>query len=298
MLKVTLNPTTKVADVASSSTTDLVLTYPTGSALSRFLGNVSSSITKSGSFNSSSDGVVEFGGILGEDDHEIRVESMNVTYSLTANGNATTFVLHKQTGITAQVLGAFTVVNGTVKVDMAWKAFRVPGDMTLRLGDTDTDVNLVGSAFDLQLGGQPLALAAVSALFGGDGLWHTPTLDFSSLNSPISNWARRYDPVTNITTYSKTVTSQSNLNASASFNGQKYTLMMKSDPSAQIAVRGYAVATGDSLVVQPTSVALNPVVWLAVGGIVVVSLGLIFNLRRRASHRTTTTSFAPGHNRS
>ncbi len=279
-LKVTLNPSTKVAVVNSSSTTDLVLTYPAGSALSHYLGNVSSSITKSGTFNSSSDGVATFGGSLEEHDHDVRVQSMNVTYSLTAKGNSTTFVLHKQTAIDAQVLGAFAVVNGTVKVDMAWKAFAIPGDLTLGLGGTEVDINLVGSAFHFQLGDQPLALAAVSAIFGGDDLWHTPTLDFSSLNTPLSNWTKSYDPLTNTTTYSKTATDQSNLNASASFNGQKYTLAMKSDPSAQVAVQGYAVASGDTLVIQQAPVAMNPVVWLAAGAVVILSAGAILYIRR------------------
>jgi len=290
-LKVTLDPSTKIADVNSSSTTDLVLTYPAGSALAHFLGNISSSITKSGSFNSSSDGVVTFGSSLEEHDHQIQVQSMNVTYALTAKGNSTAFVLHKQTGITAQVLGAFTVVNGTVKVDMEWKAFAVPGDLTLRLGGTDVDVNLVGSAFGFQLGGQPLALAAVSGLFGGDGLWHTPTLDFTSLNTPLSNWTKGYDPLTNTTTFSKTVNGQSSLNTSASFNGQKYTMTMKSDPSAQVAVQGYAVASGDTLVIQPAPVAMNPVVWLVAGAVVILGAGAILYIRR--NRHTLSVPVAP-----
>ena len=294
-LKVTLNPITKVADINSSSTSDLVLTYPAGSTLSRFLGNYSSSISESGSFNASSEGVGVFGGSLREHDGNVQVQNMNVTYSLSAKGNATAFVLHKQTDITAQVLGAFTVVNGTVKVDMAWKAFAVPGDLTLKLGDKDMDVNLVGSAFNMQLGDSPLALVAVTGMFGGDGLWHTPTLDFSSLNTPLSNWTRSYDPISNTTTYSKTVTGNSTLNASSSFNGQKYTLSMKSDPSAQVAVQGYAVASGDNLVIQQAPAAMNPVVWMAAGAVVILSAGAIiyiFRIRRNPSLRNATSSLA------
>ncbi len=279
-LKVTLNPATKVAGISSSSTTDLVITYPAGSALARFLGNYSSSVSKSGSFNSSSQGAAEFGGSLEEHDREVRVQSMNVTYSLTAKGNATTFVLHKQTVIAANVLGAFTVTNGTVRVDMAWKAFAVPGNLNLRLEGTDIDVNLVGSAFDNQLGNSPLALAAVAGMFGGYGLWHSSTLDFSSLNTPLSNWTRSYDSVTNTTTYSKTITGNSTVSVSENFNGQKYTLSMKSDPSAQVAVQGYAVASGDSLVIQQTPAVLNPLVWLAAGTVGLISIGAVLYVRR------------------
>lgn len=294
-LKVTLNPTTKVADIASTSTTDFILTYPSNSTLSHFLQNYTSSVSWNGSFNGTSEGAGVLQGSLEEEDHDVKVMSMNVSYSLSAKGNATALVVHKVTDISAVVQGVFKVENGTVVADLDWKAFSVQGALNLDLGDHVVDVNLVGSSFDTQLSDHPIVATAVFGLFGGYDLWHRPTLNFSALNSPLSTWTKYYDSVTNTTTYSKTISGNSSLNISADFNGQKYTLTMRSDPSAEVGIQGYAVANGNSLVIQPTPIILNPLVWVA-GGVAAVaaSVGGVYLLRRHRAPAMSSPSIPSG----
>ncbi len=288
-LKVSLNPTNQTAVVTSSSSTVLVLTYPSNSTISHYLRNYSSSVTWKGSFSGNSEGALVLQGGLEAEDHDVRIQSMNVSYSLKATGNATAFVLNKETDITAVVTGVFKVVNGTVTADLDWKAYHVPGEMMLNLEDHTVEVNYVGSTFETQLGDRPYIAGAFSAMFGGEGLWHKPTLDFSALNSPLSTWTRNYDSVSNTTTYSKTVNGQSSLNASADFNGQKYTLSVKSDPSADVSTPGYAIASGNSLVIQPTPLLLTPTIWAAAAVAALAAIGAAVYMLKRTRLRGQTS---------
>jgi hypothetical protein len=290
-ITITLNPTTKTANINATSSTDLILTYPANSTLSHQLNGTDTSVTLSGSFRGDSDATRAIQASIEHDDPEVHVVSANFTYTLTAKGNTTTFVMTKQTNITALVTGAFRVVNGTVYANMGWKAFAIKGQLLLDLQSRTVDVNEVGSAFSMQLGDRPYVLSALLGMFGGNDLWHASTIDYSSLNSPLSTWTSHYDSSTNTTTYSKTINTESSLSATYTVNGQTYTLSVKSDPSAQVIVRGYAVASGDSLVIQqaPAGVGgisgVDPAVWVAAGALVLMALGGAFYLFRRSRAR-------------
>jgi hypothetical protein len=293
-LTITLNPSTNTANVLAKSTTDLILTYPVNSTLSHELNGTNTSETLSGTFHSDSIGVDALQQSLAHADADVHVVSANFTYTLTAKGNTTTFVLHKEVDISAVVTGVFTVVNGTVHANLGWKAFRINGQLFLNLQDKTVEVNQIGSAFNLEFSGHPGVVNAVIGMFGASQLWSQSNLDFSALNSPISTWTRNYDSSTNTTTYSKTISGTESLNASASFNGQKYTISEMWDPSSQIAIQGYATASGDSLTLQPAPAGIglagiDPMAWVALGAVVVVALGSAFYLFRRTRVKTPST---------
>ena len=293
-INITLNPSTNTADINASSTTHLILTYPANSMLSHQLNGTDTSETLSGSFHSDSDATNAIQASIDHTDPNLRVVSANFTYSLSAKGNTTAFVLTKQTNITAVVTGVFTVVNGTVHANLGWKDFALRGQLLLNLQSRTVDVNEVGSAFSMQLGGRPIVLNALLGMFGGNGLWQASTIDYSSLNSPLSTWTSHYDSSTNTTTYSKTINTNSSLNSTYTVNGQTYTLSEVSDPSAQIAVQGYAVASGDSLTIQPAPASIglagvDPMVWVAAGVVTIVVLGSAFYMFRRSRARTPST---------
>ena len=281
-LKVSLNPTSQTATLTSSSTTILILTYPSDSSLSHYLRNYSTSVTWKGSFSGSSEGAAVLQSGLEAEDHEVYIQSMNVSYSLKATGNATSLVVNKATDITALVGGVYKVQNGTLTADLDWKAYHIPGDMVLKLEDHTVEVNKVGSTFGAELGSQPNIAAGIAYMFGGGELWHRSTLDFSTLNSPLSTWSRNYDSITNTTTYSKTISGESSLNVSADFNGQRYTLTVKSDPTADVSTAGYAIASGNSLVIQHTPLILTPMVWVAAGVAVLAAIGAAAYMLKRA----------------
>lgn len=291
-LNITLNPSTNTATINAKSTTDIVLTYPAGSPLSHELNGTDSSTTLTGSFHSDTVGADALQTSLEHADPSIRVVNANFTYTLTAMGNTTTFVLHKEIDISAIVTGVFKVVNGTVHANLGWKAFRINGQLFLNLDAKTVEINQVGSAFSLGLGAHSGVVNSLLGMFGGDGLWHMSTLDFTALNSPLSTWTRNYDSSTNTTTYTKTISGSASLNASASVNGQTYTLRATWDPSSQIAVQGYSTASGDTLVIQPTPAGLSgfagvdPVVWVLAGAVTLMALGGAFYLVRRSRARS------------
>lgn len=283
-LTVTLNPATKTATVSSTSTTKMTLTYPAGSSLSKALSNYSSSVSWTGTYESQSQGVFEpLQESLDQYVPSIHVLSMNVTYSLQGKGNTTALVVTKQTVITALISGLFSVSNGTVTANLHWKAYRVSGQFMLDLGGNSIDINQVGSAWGAQLSNHPLILRGIVGLFGGSGLWTSSTLDFSALNSSLSTWMKNYDSSTNTTTFSKTVSGHSSLKATEDFNGQNYTLSVVSDPSAQVVVPGYAVASGDNVFLQaaPVQGSADLLVLLAVVVVAVACGALYLGLRSR-----------------
>jgi hypothetical protein len=294
-LTINLNPSTQVAEVTSVSTTDIVLTYPVGSHTSSDLNGVNSTVSLSGSFSHGSNGTDELQSSFNEEDQHVAVQNMSVSINYSAKGNATTLVVHKETDITAWVTGVFKVTNGTVTADLRWRSFAVLGAMNLDLEDHSVDVNQVGSTMQYSLSDHPLAAEFLFSEFGGFNIWHRPTLNFSALNTPLSTWTRNYNSATNTTTFSKTISGESTMKATMDYNGQNYTLSAISDPSAAVNVVGYAVASGDSLMIQPTPTLLSPLIWAAVAAVVAIAGAVTYMaIRSRARARVSMTLASTG----
>ncbi len=288
-LTVNLNPNTQVAKLTSVSTTNLVLAYPANSTLSNYLKGYNSSLALSGNFNSSSDAVQNFREHFHDDSNDqVSIRNMTVSYKYNAKANSTALVVNKETDITAWVTGAFKVSNGTVTANMGWRSFYISGALNVNLEDHMVDVNLAGSSLTQSISGRSLGMAMLTGMFAGGGLWTRPTLNFSSLNSPLSTWTRNYDSLTNTTTFSKTVSGNSTFSAKYTSNGQTYSLSMTSDPSATISTSGYAEASGNSLVISTAPVYLNPLLWVGVAVALVVAAGAFYLVRRSRSTAAET----------
>ncbi len=284
-LTVTINPASKAAELKSVSTTTITLTYPADSTLSQELSSYSSSASYSGSFAVSSSAVSQLQSGFAIRDALAHIQNVSYSYSSVAKGNATALVITKSTNITAWVTDVFTVANGSVHVDLRWRAFAVPGNMTVNLQGHNIDLNLVGSAIGLPLRGHPLISAFLVARFSRDRAWNAATLNFSALDTPLTTWTRNYDASTNTTTFSKVVSGTATLTATEMFDGQKYTLTVESDPSATITTRGDATASADALAITggvSTVVSSPSFEMLAVGAAValVAGLGAFYLVRR------------------
>lgn len=295
-LTVTINPTSKSAELSSTSSTTIVLTYPADSNLAKYLSNLSNSVSYSSSFTGNSIPALVLQSGFELRDHSIQVQKMAISYSETAKGNDTALVIHKVTNITASVTGLFTIENGTVDINLGWRSFYVPGNMSLDLQGRMVDVNFVGSAVAYPLSNRPLLAAFLFGRFGGDHIWNWATLNFSALDVPLTTWTRNYDSSTNTTTFSKTITGASSFSASADYNGQKYTLTVSSDPSAKISTQGYAIASADSLAITsaPGSVYPSEFEVLAVAATValVAAFGTMYFFKRSHSSQPATQAAA------
>jgi hypothetical protein len=286
-LKVTLNPNTKLAKIDSVSTTKIVFTYPATSMVATYLKSVSSSLKLNGTFAGGTSGVEELQRSFPYHDGHISVKNMTVSLDYSTKGNATALVVNKMTHITAWVSGVFSVVNGTVKANLGWRSFIVRGAMDVDLENHPVDINLVGSAMESSLGSHQIALGFLSSSFGGGDIWSRPTLNFSALNSPLSSWTKNYNSLTNTTTFSKTISGETTFTASINYNGQKYSLSAVSDPSGEVAVQGYANASGDSITIGPAPAYLSLIVWEAAAAIIVAGIAVGYlALRSRSKART------------
>jgi hypothetical protein len=284
-LTVDLNPQTQVAKVNSLSATKIVLTYPANSTIARYLENVNSSESLNASFTGGT-GVRELQGSFDNGDSSVAVRNMTVALSYSAKGNATALVINKSTNITSYVTGVFKVTNGTVHADLGWRAYVVSGPMDLDMHDHTVDINMVGSMVQDSLATRVFALEFILSAFGGSGVWNSPTLNFTALNTPLTSWTKNYDASTNTTTFTKTIPGESTFSATFSKDGQDYTLSVVSDPTGAVVVHGYANAEANSLVIVPapaTSVGV-----LAAGSAMVVAAAaaagyLYFRTRRPQS---------------
>lgn len=250
-LTVNLNPTTGLAQVTSSSVTNIVFTYPAGSAASKSLENASSSVKLNSTFAGGSGGAIALQHSFEDEDGHVSVQNMTVSLGYTAKGNSTALVINKVTNVTSWVSGVFSVVNGSVVANMRWRSFVVQGPMNLDMEDHSVDVNMVGSTLQTSLASHATAASFLLSNFGDRGIWYRPTLNFSQLATPLSTWTKNYDSATNTTTFTKTISGTSTYSSSLEINGQNYTLSMTSDPTGVVAVQGYANPQGDSLVITP-----------------------------------------------
>lgn len=293
-LTVDLNPSTQVAKLTSVSSTHFVLDYPANSTLSSYLKGYNSSSSLSGGFNSTSEGLRNFmGQIHYEADDNVSVTNMTVSYSYSAKANSTALVVDKQTDITAWVAGAFKVSNGTVTADLGWRSFYVGGALDLDLQGHAVDVNLAGSALTQSTLGRSLGVQMLTGMFAGKSLWTRSTLNFSSLSSPLSNWTRSYDSLTNTTTFSKTVAGSSTFSANYLGGGGAYSLTMTSDPSASITTKGYAQATDNSLVFSKAPMYLDPILWVALGSVAALMVVGGLYLAKRPRRTAALTDLYP-----
>ena len=180
---------------------------------------------------------------------DVTVQNLSASLSTTAKANTTAMVITRQTNITGFVSGVFNVTNGTVTANLGWKAFAIRGPFDVPLDGHNYDLNTLGSAAIMPMGG--VASSFLSGSFGDRNIWSRSTIDFSSLSTPLTNWTRVYNSATNTTTFTKTINTLANYSSSVSFNGQNYSLSMTYDPSSTISVIGYASAQGNNLVFGP-----------------------------------------------
>jgi hypothetical protein len=291
-LTVNLNPTTGLAQVTSSSTTNIVFTYPAGSGVSKYLENVSSSIKLNSSFAGSSGGAVELQHSFDDEDNHVSVQNMTVSLNYTATGNATALVITKVTNVTSWVSGVFSVVNGSVVANMRWRSFVVRGPLNLDMEDHNMDVNMVGSTLQTSLASHVIADGFLMSNFGDRGIWNQPTLNFSQLNTPLSTWTKNYDSATNTTTFSKTISGTSTFTSSLDVNGQTYTLSMTSDPTGVVSVQGYASPQGDALVIGPAPASSAGLMAVAVAVVALAGAAGYFLYRKGKFTRKTSAQLA------
>jgi hypothetical protein len=249
-VNITLNPATGVAEVTGISTTKVVFTYPVNSSVSNFLKEYNYSNQESANIAGGQSSTDDFQNALRNYTPGISVENMSVSVNSKAIANSTTLVITKETNITAWVTGVFNETNGKVMADLEWKAFVIRGSFDVPLNGHDFDLNTLGSAVVEPLGGDGFASSFLVNSFGGDAIWSRSTIDFSALDSPLSNWTRVYDSSTNTTTFTKNINTNYNFSSSYSFNGQTYSLSMTYDPSSTVRVLGFASPSGNSLIIE------------------------------------------------
>lgn len=302
-VNITLNPTTHVAEVVGVSTTKIVFTYPENSTVSQMLTGTNYTMQASGFVPHGASSTDDFERDLQDYTSSIKVQNISASLLSKAIANSTTLVITRDTNLTAWVTGIFNETNGTTSANMNWKAFVIRGSFTVPMDGQNVDLNTMGSAMMEPLGENGLASTFLFHSFGENSIWSQPTIDFSALNTSLSNWTRHYDSQTNTTTFSKTVNTAANYSASVSVNGNAYSISMVHDPSSTIKVVGYATASGNSLTIttSPSSFSVETAALVAVAVIIILaSTYMAIRWRKKASGVGSTATppvTSPGTNR-
>ena len=290
-VNIDLNPTTNVAKVTGISTTTIVFTYPANSTISKIMNGSNYSMQASGNIAGDQSPAMDFQDALRNYTSDITVQNLSASLSTTAKANTTAMVITRETNITGYVSGVFNVTNGTVTADLGWRAFVIRGPFVVPLDGHDYDLNTLGSAAMMPMGGDGMASSFLSGSFGDQNIWSRSTIDFSSLSTPLTNWTKVYDASTNTTTFTKTINTLANYNSSVSFNGQSYSLSMTYDPSSTISVNGYASPQGNTLVLGPAPAQNYTYPAIAVAVVAIIALlGYVAVRKRGGSMAKSSTS--------
>ncbi|MGC8666477.1 MAG: hypothetical protein ACP5UK_07335, partial [Conexivisphaera sp.] len=207
--------------------------------------------------------------------------NMSVTESKSLVANATTMVMSRSTLISAWVSGMFNrTSSGELVGNFAWKSFRIGDRLDVDFDGETEDVNFIGSSFFAPIGGKFIAMYMLMAAPLGQ-ISQIPTINFSAFNEPLSQWTRTYNPSTGITTFTRSASSQTLYNASLTVNGRTYSIRVVSDPSYTINVEGYAVASGNTIIVTSPPQNYTEYAAVAAAVVVVAVAGTLIYLRKK-----------------
>ncbi len=250
-LQVIVGGSLKTAEIVATSHTNLVFAYPSTSLVSSALNGFNYSVELSApNVPPESDAFQAFQHQLRRGFQNITLTNMSVYLSLDAHANTTSLVVTKTVVIQAWATGIFNKTNSRVVGDFGWKNFEVKGNLDVDFDGQTFDINTVGSTILFPFGGDEGLVGFMMHSFGGGPLWSASTINFSALNTPLSQWTRSYNPSTNTTIFSKTVSSTFLYREETSVNGENYTISLSYDPSCSITLPGYAVANGNAVIVQ------------------------------------------------
>lgn len=287
-VNITLNPTTHVAQVVGVSSTKIVFTYPENSTVSSRLNGYNYTTSESGYLPQGASSTDDFEHELRNYTSTVSVQNITAALNTSAVANSTALVITKTTDLTAWITGIYNSTGGNLTANLDWKSFTIRGPFVVPMDGHNIDLNMMGSGTLESLGDNSIASAFLSNSFGNDNIWSRSTIDFSALNTPLTNWTRQYDASTNTTTFSKNVNLQSNYSASVSVNGHTYSISMVSDPSSTIKVLGYATASGNTLIITtpPPSASAFEIVAIVVVTIAIILGTTYLIIRQRNMART------------
>jgi hypothetical protein len=278
-------PSKNVAEIFVNDTVYAVFHYPTDSFFSRVLNGTSYSYSASVSnVPQNSEFFQNLQEALAHSENEnqdnggpanqsIQLLNVSVIISKKFVANQTTAVYVKSSEIIMWVSGLFTKNGSRIVGNFAWKSFKVDKHLYLMENGNMEDLNFFGEDLMERL--------------GMEGIMELPevsTLNFSQFNQPLSEWNRVYNPSTNMTLFTKSVSTQTIYSENLTINGKSYSLNVVSDPAYTIAIQGYATAVGNEVYVSPAPsqfTAYGTVYVVAVFIVVIVAAGVFIARRKK-----------------
>ena len=278
-------PSKNVAEIFVNDTVYAVFHYPTDSFFSRVLNGTSYSYSASVSnVPQNSEFFQNLQEALAHSENEnqdnggpanqsIQLLNVSVIISKKFFANQTTAVYVKSSEIIMWVSGLFTKNGSRIVGNFAWKSFKVDKHLYLMENGNMEDLNFFGEDLMERL--------------GMEGIMELPevsTLNFSQFNQPLSEWNRVYNPNTNMTLFTKSVSTQTIYSENLTINGKSYSLNVVSDPAYTIAIQGYATAVGNEVYVSPAPsqfTAYGTVYVVAVFIVVIVAAGVFIARRKK-----------------
>jgi hypothetical protein len=278
-------PSKNVAEIFVNDTVYAVFHYPADSFFSRVLNGTSYSYSASVSnVPQNSEFFQNLQEALAHSENEnqdngdpanqsIQLLNVSVIISKKFFANQTTAVYVKSSEIIMWVSGLFAKNGTRIVGNFAWKSFKVDKHLYLMENGNMEDLNFFGDDLMERL--------------GMEGIMELPevsTLNFSQFNQPLSEWNRVYNPSTNMTLFTKSVSTQTIYSENLTINGKSYSLNVVSDPTYTIGIQGYATAVGNEVYVSPAPsqfTAYGTVYVVTVFIVVIVAAGVFIARRKK-----------------
>ena len=281
-LSVELQPNMREALMAASSLTQITFLYPANSSLSALLSGYNDTLSWSTQTSHNDDATKAFQGYLNSEYKNVTVDNMSVQFLLNAVANSTSLVIEKKVEISAWITGIFNQTKSGLSANLAWKSFVVTGRLEFDLNNQVVDINRVGSTLMLPFSTQAAIAGSLLTMFDNQKVWGESTINFSSLNAPLSQWHRTYSTNSNTTIFTRSSKALFNMTTSFTEGDEHYELMVSYDPSSTIIVPGYALASGNYVIIvrSPSETFAEPeIAGVVVALVTVIAISAVLLLR-------------------
>ncbi len=294
-LNITVYNQKNLAHVVMSSSIEFLFKYPKNSMFSSLLANTSREITFTVNYSGPSQNYISFlEGFFKSHYKNVTIENLTLTYNMKEYANSTEMIAFRNVSMDLWLTGIFNKSKSNSVVNLSWRDIIINKNFNITYGNKQYDVN--GFNFNYTQMGNYSEKFGMSSM----PMMKMPKIwgfNYSVFAKPLKEWNRAYNKTLNETIFTLTIPPQiifnqtftlSNstyggmpfMNNITSNNFGNYSLEIITDPSANIAVQGYAVPNNNTVTVysspttsSPTTQNNNLMTWIyIVIGIIIIAL--------------------------
>ncbi len=267
-IKVVLNPNSDEATVSSYINSSLVISANSSSQIGQAILKDVLSSSSSGDLkinttylNNDSLAFQILNHSISERDKNAQLNNLSMSYSRTIESYNTSGEAKLYANSSLRLNMVLTGIFYNNSANLTWRSFST--NQSLSLGDTNVNqANFSNGSFT--------SSKSVN------------TVNMSAFSKSLVQWNRTYDPTSNTTTFFMNAGTTVDFHDNGSIFGTNFSLTFTLDPAYSISAPGYDSASADSITLGNPP-ASNPILYYAIGAILVVGAIITMYIRRRGA---------------